>query len=64
MVLGILQVLQKTGEVRVDNVIEKVRERDPELARSPYMSELLRRMVAKTRDLFDGRPDFDGKPDK
>lgn len=63
MLIGILQVLQKSGEVRVDHVIEKVQERDPELVRSGYLSDLMRRAVAVTRDLFDGKPDLDGKPD-
>lgn len=64
MLIGILQVLQKSGEVRVEQVIDKVRERDPELVRSNYLDNLLRRAVAITRDFFDGRPDLDGKPDE
>lgn len=63
MLIGILHELQRGGEVKVGQVIEKVRERDPELQRSSYLNNLLTRAVAMTRDLFDGKPDLDGKPD-
>lgn len=63
MLIGILRELQRSGEVRVGNVIEKVAERDPELQRSGYLNNLVARAVALTRDLFDGKPDLDGKPD-
>lgn len=63
MLIGILRELQRSGEVRVGSVIEKVREKDPELQRSGYLNDLLTRAVALTRDLFDGKPDLDGKPD-
>jgi hypothetical protein len=64
MLIGILHELQRGGEVRVGQVIEKVRERDPELQRSGYLNNLVNRAIAVTRDLFDGKPDIDGKPDK
>jgi hypothetical protein len=64
MLIGILHELQRGGEVRVGQVIEKVRERDPELQRSGYLNNLMSRAIAVTRDLFDGKPDIDGKPDK
>lgn len=63
MLIGILHELQKGGEVRVEHVIEKVQARDPELGRSGYLNTLVQRAVALTRDLFDGKPDLDGKPD-
>lgn len=63
MLIGILHELQKGGEVRVEHVIEKVQARDPELGRSSYLNTLMQRAVALTRDLFDGKPDLDGKPD-
>ena len=63
MLIGILHELQKSGEVRVEHVIEKVQARDPELGRSGYLNTLIQRAVALTRDLFDGKPDLDGEPD-
>lgn len=63
MLIGILQELQKSGTVRVDAVVDKVCARDPELSRSNRLAELIQRAIARTRDLFDEKPDFDGKPD-
>lgn len=63
MLIGILHELQRGGEVRVAHVLDKVQQRDPELARSRYFGEVVQRALAVTRDLFDGKPDLDGKPD-
>lgn len=54
MLIGVLHALQRGGEVRVDQVIERVAERDPELVRSNYIGQLLQRAVAGVRDFFDG----------
>lgn len=64
MLIGILHELQRGGEVRVAQVIDQVHQRDPELARSSYLSGILQRAFAIGRDLFDGKPDLDGKPDE
>ncbi|WAS94396.1 hypothetical protein [Nannocystis punicea] len=63
MLLAILQELKQGGEVKVEQVVDHVRARDPDLARSSSLNEMVRRAIAISRDLFDGRPDLDGKPD-
>ncbi|MCY0988874.1 hypothetical protein OV203_17185 [Nannocystis sp. ILAH1] len=63
MLLAILQELQQGGAVKVEQVVDHVRARDPDLARSSSLNAMIQRAVAISRDLFDGRPDLDGKPD-
>jgi hypothetical protein len=63
MLASLLQSLKQRGEVPVEQVVEEVCARDPELARSSALNELVARAIAIGRDLIDGRPDFDGKPD-
>lgn len=57
MLVGILHVLKKTRDVRVDQVIDEVRDHDPELARASPLNALIDRVIAATRDLFDGKSD-------
>jgi len=64
MLLAILQELKQGGEVKVEQVVDHVRARDPDLARSSSLNEMVQRAIAISRDLFDGRPDLDGKPDE
>lgn len=63
MLIGILQELKQRGQVRVEQVVDQVRARDPDLARSSSLNEMVQRAIAISRDLFDGHPDLDGKPD-
>ncbi|MCY1061318.1 hypothetical protein [Nannocystis sp. SCPEA4] len=63
MLMAILQELKQGGAVKVEQVVDHVRARDPDLARSSSLNEMIQRAIAIGRDLFDGRPDLDGKPD-
>ncbi|MDC0718220.1 hypothetical protein [Nannocystis bainbridge] len=63
MLLAILQELKQDGAVKVEQVVDHVCARHPDLARSSSLNAMIHRAVAVGRDLFDGRPDLDGKPD-